>query len=127
MPTRTVTEEFCDVCYGDEKQKETIATDRLRFSWLGKDYVVLVCDKHVGKIREALQHFSELGSVESGTRGPAGRRLSAVARAGAGGGKTLYSQLSDEEKERFRVWADMPNARRIADARVEEWTAAGRP
>lgn len=126
MPTRTVIEEFCDVCYGDEKQKETIASDRLRFSWLGKNYVVLVCDKHVGKIRDALQHFSELGSVEGGARRPTGRRAGTTPRAAAGG-KTLYSQLSDEEKERFRSWADMPNARRIADARVEEWTAAGRP
>lgn len=127
MPTRTVIEELCDVCFGDEKQKETIATDRVRFSWLGKDYVVLVCAKHVGKIRDALQHFSEVGSVEGGARRPAGRRAGATPRASAGAGKTLYSQLSDEEKEHFRVWADLPNARRIADARVKEWTAAGRP
>ena len=123
MPTRTITEELCDVCYGDEKQKETVATDRLRFSWLGKSYVVLTCDKHVGKIRDALQHFSDLGSVEDGAVRAPGRRAAGPARRGA----TLYSQLADEEKERFRVWAKLPNARRIADTRVEEWIGAGRP
>lgn len=124
MPTRTITEELCDVCYGDEKQKETEATDRLRFSWMGKSYVVLTCNKHVGKVRDALQHFSELGTAEDGSaRGPGRRRGAGSAPRGG----TLYSQLAVEEKERFRAWAKLPNARRIADARVEAWIGAGRP
>lgn len=125
MPVRTVTEEFCDVCFSDEKQKETPATERIRFSWLGKNYVVLACSKHVGKIRDELQHLSEIGSLEAGPRRGAARP--GASRPAAAGGKTLFSQLSTEEKERFRTWADMPNARRIGDSRVEEWTAAGRP
>ncbi len=39
----------------------------------------------------------------------------------------MYSQLSNEEKTRFRAWADMPTARRISDARVKSWVAAGKP
>ena len=34
--------------------------------------------------------------------------------------KTLYSQLSDDEKTKFRAWANMATARRISDARVNE-------
>jgi len=37
------------------------------------------------------------------------------------------SQLSEDEKQRLRTWADMPNARRIGDARVQQWTEAGKP
>ena len=123
MPTRTITEELCDVCFGDEKQKETPATDRLHFGWLGKNYVLLACDKHVGKIRDQLEQWSELGSLEQpgATRQ---RRASSPARTGR---QTLFSTLGPEEKERFRAWADMATARRIADARVEEWIAAGKP
>jgi hypothetical protein len=40
---------------------------------------------------------------------------------------TLYSRLSNEEKARFRSWSDMPTARRISDARVKSWVAAGKP
>ena len=39
----------------------------------------------------------------------------------------MYSQLKDEEKARFRDWANMATARRISDARVQSWIAAGRP
>ncbi len=35
--------------------------------------------------------------------------------------ETMYSQLSSDEKARFRAWADMPTARRISDARVKSW------
>lgn len=126
MPTRTITEELCDVCYGDEKQKETAATERLRFSWMGKNYVLLACDKHVGKIRDAFQHFSDLGSMEDGVARMTGRRGGPAGPA-AHRGRTLYSQLGNDEKERFRTWAKLPNARRIADTRVEAWIDAGRP
>ena len=39
---------------------------------------------------------------------------------------TLYSQLSDDEKTRFRAWANMPTARRISDARVKSWIGGGK-
>ena len=39
----------------------------------------------------------------------------------------MYSQLPDDEKKRFRAWANMKTARRISDERVQSWIAAGRP
>jgi hypothetical protein len=132
MPTRTLVKELCDVCYADDGT-ETDASERLRFGWQGRNYVLLVCDQHVDEIRDDLQHWSEIASPESGGRRPLAPaaprpvRAAAAERREAGARKTLFSQLSDPEKERFRRWADMPNARRIGDSRVEEWTAAGRP
>ena len=41
--------------------------------------------------------------------------------------ETMYSQLKDDEKARFRAWADMATARRISDERVKGWIAAGKP
>lgn len=124
MPVRTVTEEFCDVCFASDPPKETPATERVRFSWLGEDYVVLACKKHVDSVRNPLQHLSEVGSVEGRARRGPGRQTASRSSAGE---KTLFSQLSAEEKERFRMWANLPDARRIADRRVEEWSAAGKP
>ncbi len=128
MPVRTVVEEFCDVCF-EQDGEETPATDHLRFSWQGKDYLLLVCADHVGPIRDELQRLSELATPGTGRRRAAAAatrapRAPAAVREGA---KTLFSQLSDDEKARFRKWADMPNARRIADARVKAWVSAGKP
>jgi hypothetical protein len=131
MPTRPLVQELCDACYAEDGT-ESEAFDRLRFSWQGRDYVLLVCENHVGAIRSDLQRLSDI-ATPSGS----GRRTSAPAlprppravaeRAEPRAEKTLFSQLSGHEKERFRSWADMPNARRISDSRVEEWQAAGRP
>jgi hypothetical protein len=132
MPTRTIVQELCDVCFAEDGT-ESDATDRLRFGWQGHDYVLLVCDQHVDDIRDELQRLSDLASPE-GARArrrsnppPAPPPRSRPAKAAPERGKTLFSQLSAEEKERFRAWAEMPTARRIGDKRVEEWTAAGRP
>ena len=125
MPVRTVTEEFCDVCFAED-ERETPASDRLRFSWLGREYLLLVCEDHVGETRDELQRLADVASPTTGRRA-ATPRQSRATPAARGAGKTLFSQLSDEEKARFRKWADLPRARRISDARVQEWTAAGRP
>ena len=128
MPTRTIVQEYCDVCFAEQNEKEVPATDKVRFAWQGRDLLLLVCEKHADPIRNELQRLSELASPEVG-----GRRVVATARqprATAASGpstKTLFSQLSDDEKLRFRQWADMPNARRIGDARVKEWTDVGKP
>jgi hypothetical protein len=150
MPTRTLVQDLCDVCFVDYNETESEATERLRFGWLGRDYVLLVCDEHVDDIRNELHRLSEMATLD-GARGTGGRRSPAPGRTGstratgatgaAGAGrvanaaapatqkpaKTLFSQLGAEEKERFRAWAEMPTARRIADKRIEEWISAGRP
>jgi len=64
--------------------------------------------------------------------GAAGRRRTATRAAGrkaAGrrGGRTLLSRLSPDERTRFKAWANMPNARRVADAKVQAWIDAGKP
>ena len=41
--------------------------------------------------------------------------------------RSLYSQLSVDEKARFRAWANMATARRISDARIKGWVEAGKP
>lgn len=131
MPTRTLVQELCDVCFSED-ETETEATDRLRFGWQGRDYVLLVCESHVDDVRDQLQHLSEVASPEGATRRRAAapsapRAPRSAAQPAERASKTLFSQLSDEEKARFREWADMPNARRIADSRVRDWVAAGKP
>ena len=59
--------------------------------------------------------------------GGSGSPRSGSARRLKSADKTLYSQLSDDEKTKFRAWANMATARRISDARVNSWIAAGRP
>ena len=124
MPVRTVVEEFCDVRFNEEQQ-EVPASDHLRFSWQGRDYVLLACEDHVGEVRDELQRLADMASPSTDRR--AAPRQARAATSARTPGKTLFSQLSDEEKARFRKWANMPNARRISDARIQEWTAAGRP
>ncbi|HET9733131.1 MAG TPA: hypothetical protein VFP54_10690 [Acidimicrobiales bacterium] len=127
MPVRTITEELCDVCYAAD-QEETPATDRLRFGWQGREHVLLVCDDHIDDIRDTLQAWSELASGgRTMARAPRGRRAQTGTTPSKSGSATLFSQLDSEEKDRFRAWADMPNARRISDARVQAWIDAGRP
>ncbi len=128
MPTRTIVQDYCDVCFAEQNEKEVPATDKIRFAWQGRDLVLLVCEKHVDPIRNELQRLSELASPEGrGRRAQATQRQPRVAASSVPATRTLFSQLDDEEKQRFRIWADMPNARRIGDARVKEWTEAGKP
>jgi hypothetical protein len=130
VPTRTLTRDLCDVCFAEDG-RETEAPNRLRFGWQGRDYLLLLCDEHVD-VRDQLQHLSEIATPESGRRRAAAPAVprpvrSTVEHDQGSARRTAFSQLSDDEKERFRKWADLPTARRIADRRVEEWIAAGRP
>jgi hypothetical protein len=129
MPTRTVVQEFCDVCFAEDNETEVSAIEKLRFGWQDREFQLLVCAEHADPIRDELQRLSELASPADGRRRTTGaaRQTRAVAPAPAKPTKTLFSQLSGSEKERFRAWAEMPNARRISDARVKEWIEAGKP
>jgi len=128
VPTRTIVQDLCDVCYAEASGLESEASDRLRFGFLGRDYVLLACEKHADPIRNELQRLSELGTPDGGRRRVVGaQRASRMTSSVDSGGKTLFSQLDDDEKLRFRFWAELPHARRIADARVQAWIDAGRP
>src|SRR5580658_4414691 len=96
------------------------ADETVFFSLDGKSYEIDVNKANAANVREALKPFIAKARPSSGAR--------AKARSGGSSAeKTLFSQLSSEEKERFRKWANMATARRISDARVNSWVAAGRP
>jgi hypothetical protein len=93
------------------------ADETVRFALDGKNYQIDLNKKNASALRRALKPYVDAGrSTRRATR--------STARTGS---PTLFSQLDSTEKDRFRKWAKMPNARRIADARVKEWIMAGRP
>lgn len=124
MPTRTITQELCDVCFAQEPPSEVEATDRIRFSWQGTPYLLLACDDHGSAIRTQLQSWAAIATPSSSR---SASRTRAGGLADAGGDHTLFSTLSTEDKAKFRAWAELPVARRIADSRVQEWLEAGKP
>lgn len=99
------------------------ADETVEFSLDGKVYEIDLSKKNANALRKTLQPYVDVAR-------PVGRG-GGRGRPARGGGRraatTLFSQLDAEEKDRFRAWADMPNARRISDARVQEWIDAGRP
>ncbi|MGH9091496.1 MAG: histone-like nucleoid-structuring protein Lsr2 [Acidimicrobiales bacterium] len=95
------------------------ADETINFGLDGKSYEIDLNKKHATTLRRALKPYLDAGrSVGRQPQRAAGR---------AAGSPTLFSQLDSTEKDRFRKWADMPTARRIGDARVQEWIKAGRP
>jgi hypothetical protein len=98
------------------------ADETVRFSLDGKTYEIDLNAANAAKLRSALQPYIEYGRATGGATGSRAARST-----NAGQPKTLYSQLSAEEKDRFRSWADMATAKRISDARVNSWVAAGKP
>jgi hypothetical protein len=97
------------------------ADETVQFALDGKAYEVDLSAANASKLRAALKPY-----IDSG-RGGAGVRTRNARPSGPAAEITLYSRLKDDEKRRFRAWANMPTARRISDARVESWVAAGRP
>jgi hypothetical protein len=101
------------------------ADETIFFALNGKNYEIDLNAKNAEKLREAFAPFIEKARLtEKRTSGGRARRGTAVAGDKP---KTLFSELDAEEKERFRSWANMPTARRVSDARVQEWIEAGRP
>lgn len=99
----------------------TEADETVHFSLDGASYEIDVSEANAGRLREALQPFIEKARRTGGSA--SARRASRSSPTE----RSLYSQLEEDEKARFRSWADMPAARRISDARVRSWIAAGRP
>lgn len=93
------------------------ADETVKFALDGKGYEIDLSKKNAAALRRAFKRYVDAGRST-------GRRTKSTARAGS---PTLFSQLDATEKDRFRRWAKMPNARRIADARVQAWVKAGRP
>jgi len=97
------------------------ADETIQFALDGRSYEVDLSAGNASKLRDALKPYIEKGRAGNGTRSRSSLPRSAPSQ------ETLYSQLSDAEKMRFRTWANMPTARRISDARVKSWIAAGKP
>lgn len=98
------------------------ADETIQFALDGRSYEVDLSAVNATKLRGALKTYIEKGRATSvGSRARSRRPSSPPTE------ETLYSHLSDDEKTRFRAWANMPTARRISDARVKSWMAAGKP
>lgn len=101
------------------------ADETVYFALDGKSYEIDLSGKNAAALRKDLSKYVEKArpaerQTRSAGRAPRAARPEATA-------PTLFSQLGPEEKGRFRAWADMPTARRVADARVKAWMDAGRP
>ena len=99
------------------------ADETVEFSLDGTAYEIDVNAANAAKLREALRPYIEKGRARSGN----GTRARAPRTPVPPSPPTMYSKLSEDEKTRFRTWADMATARRISDERVKGWVAAGKP
>jgi hypothetical protein len=97
------------------------ADETVHFALDGKSYEIDVSSSNAARVRAALAPFIDKGRLSGGGRARASRPSEASSE------KTLFSQLSSDEKLRFRAWANMETARRISDTRVKGWVAAGKP
>ncbi len=99
------------------------AEETVQFSLDGRPFEIDLNAANAARLRDALKPFVEKARTVGRSRAP---RQARSQRAGTLE-QTLYSQLADDEKGRFRAWANMATARRISDARVKSWIDAGRP
>ena len=95
------------------------ATESLTFAIDGNSYEIDLNANNAASLRQLLAPYVEKA------RGIAAGRQRSHSRQPSN--RTLFSLLGVEDQKRFRIWADMPNARRIRDGRVQEWIDAGRP
>ncbi|MGD1012280.1 MAG: Lsr2 family protein [Acidimicrobiales bacterium] len=96
------------------------ADETVKFGLDNKAYEIELNAGNAARLRNALAPYIKAGR-------PAGRGRSFEPPRSVPATKTLFSELSAEERVSFRRWADMPTARRVSDARVRAWIEAGRP
>jgi hypothetical protein len=101
------------------------ADQTLHFSVEGKSYEIDLSDENAAAFRKDLSKYVEKARPSNRTRRGSTSPSGAVRTDRPA--PTLLSQLDPEEKGRFRAWAKMPTARRVADSRVQAWIDAGRP
>ena len=107
----------------------TEASETVRFTIGGKPYEIDLSAKNAKQLDKLLEPYKarRAGGRASTRLKARASRASGAAPTGAAKGKTLFSGLNAEQKNAFRRWANMPNARRISDERVQAWIDAGRP
>jgi hypothetical protein len=99
------------------------ADETVVFALNGNTYEIDLNSQNADRIRQAFAPFIEKARLASKNETSSkGRRRESSDKT-----KTLFSTLDAEEKDRFRVWAKTPTARRISDAKVQEWIDADRP
>jgi hypothetical protein len=98
------------------------ADETVHFSLDGKSYEIDVNSSNAARVRAAFKPF-----IEKGRTSASGERAQTARSSGGSAEQTLFSQLSSDDKKRFRSWAHMETARRISDSRVNGWVAAGKP
>lgn len=98
------------------------AEETVRFALDGRSYEIDLSSANATALRAAFQTY-----IENGRPSSDGARSRTPRVSGGPVEKSLYSQLSDDEKARFRAWANMATARRISDARIKSWVEAGKP
>ncbi len=95
------------------------ADETVQFALDGTSYEVDLSAGNAARLREAFKPYVERGRLTNRARAPRSN--------GPAPTQSLYSELDVDEKARFRAWANMPTARRISDARIKGWIAAGKP
>jgi hypothetical protein len=105
------------------------ASETVRFTIGGKSYEIDLSAKNAEQLDKLLEPYKarRAGGRASVRLKARASRAPGAAPTGAAKGKTLFSGLNAEQKDAFRRWAKMPNARRISDERVQAWIDAGRP
>jgi len=101
------------------------ADETVGFSLDGRSYEIDLSAANAARLRDAMKPFVDKARTASG-QSTGGQTRPSRARSNAAP-KTMYSELTNDEKARFRAWAGMATARRISDARVKNWITAGRP
>ena len=105
------------------------ASETVRFTIGGKSYEIDLSAKNAKQLDKLLEPYKARRAGGRASLQPKVRasRSPSAAPTGAAKGKTLFSGLDAEQKDTFRRWAKMPNARRISDEQVQAWIDAGRP
>jgi hypothetical protein len=104
----------------------TNADETLVFALDGKSYELDLSKRNAAALRKVLQPYLDVARSGNGARRAPSRRPKAPARSTTRK-TTLFSQLTGEEKDQFRVWAEMPMTRRIPEALVQQWLDADKP
>jgi hypothetical protein len=98
------------------------ADETVHFALDDKPYEIDLSASNASKLRDAIKPYIDKGRASAG-----GSRSRPARSTRPPVEKTLYSELSNDEKAHFRAWANMATARRISDARVKSWVEAGKP
>lgn len=101
------------------------ADETISFALSGNTYEIDLSVENASRLRDAFAPFIEKGRKTG--RADSASKIRASHTSAGTTSKTLFSGLDAEEKARFRGWAKMPTARRVSDAKVQEWMDAGRP